>query len=210
MIFKGYSHFPFNIAPTGAIGPAGAVGATGAIGPTGIAGSGAILPFSSGIPVSLTTIAGGLAGTPAFIGFGNSAPGLTALGSSIDITNAAGTLTNFAFQIPRAGIITSFSAFFSTTAALTLTGTTITVNAQIYQSAAPNNIFTPVSGTLISLAPSLNGILAVGTLLTGSLSGLSISLTAQTRLMLVYSLTATGLSLINTVAGYASAGLAVN
>lgn len=46
--------------------------------------------------------------------------GLTILGSTIDITNAAGTLTNFAFQVPRAGIITSFSAFFSTTASFSL------------------------------------------------------------------------------------------
>lgn len=32
MIFKGYSHFPFNIAPTG---PTGATGPAGATGPTG-------------------------------------------------------------------------------------------------------------------------------------------------------------------------------
>ena len=30
-----YSHFPFNIAPTGATGPTGPTGATGATGPTG-------------------------------------------------------------------------------------------------------------------------------------------------------------------------------
>ena len=44
------------------------------------------------------------------------------LGSAIDITNASGTLSNFAFQMPRAGIITAFSAYFSTTAALSLIG----------------------------------------------------------------------------------------
>ena len=158
----------------------------------------------------MTTIAGGLAGLPAFVGFGNSAQGLTLLGSSIDITNASGTLSNFAFQVPRAGIITSFSAFFSTTAVLSLVGSTVTVNAQIYQSVTPNNVFTPIAGTLISLSPSLTGVISISTLLNGALTGLNIPVTAQTRLMLVFSASASGLSLINTVAGYASAGLGIN
>ncbi len=195
---------------TGATGATGADGATGATGATGVAGTGAIIPFASGLPISVTTIAGGLAGLPAFVGFGNSAQGLTLLGTSIDITNASGTLSNFAFQVPRAGIITAFSAFFSTTVALSLIGSTVTVNAQIYQSATPNNVFTPIAGTLISLTPSLTGAISVGTLLNGALTGLNIPVTAQTRLMLVFSATASGLTLVNTVAGYASAGLAIN
>ncbi len=193
-----------------ATGATGADGATGATGATGVAGTGAIIPFASGLPISVTTIAGGLAGLPAFVGFGNSAQGLTLLGTSIDITNASGTLSNFAFQVPRAGIITAFSAFFSTTVALSLIGSTVTVNAQIYQSATPNNVFTPIAGTLISLTPSLTGAISVGTLLNGALTGLNIPVTAQTRLMLVFSATASGLTLVNTVAGYASAGLAIN
>lgn len=199
--------------PTGATGPAGVdgvTGPTGATGPTGIAGTGAIIPFASGLPVALTTIAGGLAGLPAFVGFGSNVQGLTVLGSTINITNAAGTLSNFAFQVPRDGIITSFSAFFSTTAALSLVGSTVTVNAQIYQSSTPNNVFSPIPGTLISLAPSLSGIISIGTLLNGALTGLNIPVTAQTRLMLVFSATASGLALVNTVAGYASAGLGIN
>ena len=198
------------IGATGATGPTGATGLTGATGPTGPAGTGAIIPFASGLPISLTTIAGGLAGLPAFVGFGSSAPGLTVLGSTINITNASGTLSNFAFQVPRDGVITSFSAYFSTTAALSLIGSTVTVNAQIYQSATPNNVFTPIAGTLISLSPSLTGIISIGTLLNGALTGLNIPVTAQTRLMLVFSATASGLTLLNTVAGYASAGLSIN
>ncbi len=158
----------------------------------------------------MTTIAGGLAGLPAFVGFGSSVQGITLLGATIDITNASGTLSNFAFQVPRAGIITSFSAFFSTTVSLSLVGSTVTVNAQIYQSTTPNNVFSPIAGTLISLSPSLSGIVSLGTLLNGSLTGLNIPVTAQTRLMLVFSATASGLTLVNTVAGYASAGLSIN
>ena len=201
---------PGDTGPTGATGATGATGPTGPTGPTGAAGTGAIIPFASGLPISLTTIVGGLAGIPAFVGFGSSAPGLTVLGSTNNITNASGTLSNFAFQVPRAGIITSFSAFFSTTAALSLIGSTVTVNAQIYQSATPDNIFSPIAGTLISLAPSLTGVIAIGTLLNGVLTGLNIPVAAQTRLMLVFSATASGLTLVNTVAGYASAGLSIN
>ena len=56
-------------------------------------------PFNS-VPIDITpeSDAGGLAGLPAFVGFGSSAQGLTLLGSTIDITNAGGTLSNFAFQ----------------------------------------------------------------------------------------------------------------
>ncbi len=158
----------------------------------------------------MTTIAGGLAGLPAFVGFGSSAQGLTLLGSTIDITNASGTLSNFAFQTPRDGVITSFSAFFSTTLALSLVGSTVTIRAQIYQSTTPNNVFSPIAGTVINLTPSLTGVISVGTLLNGSLTGLNIPVTTQTRLMLVFSATASGLSLLNTVVGYASAGLSIN
>lgn len=147
---------------------------------------------------------------PAFVGFGSSAQGLTLLGSTIDITNASGTLSNFAFQVPRAGIITSFSAFFSTTVALSLVGSTVKVRAQIYQSTTPNNVFSPIAGTLINMTPSLSGVLSIGTLLNGSLTGLNIPVTAQTRLMLVFSATASGLALVNTITGYASAGLSIN
>jgi BclB C-terminal domain-containing protein len=175
-----------------------------------VAGTGAIIPFASGLPISLTTVAGGLAGLPAFVGFGSSAQGLTLLGSTIDITNASATLSNFAFQVPRAGIITSFSAFFSTTAAFSLLGSTVTINAQIYQFATPNNVFTPIAGTQISLAPAFSGSITIGTLSNGALTGLNIPVTAQTRLMLVFYATASGLSLINTITGYASAGLSIN
>ncbi len=198
--------------PQGVTGPTGADGLDGVTGPTGATGAtgaGAIIPFSSGIPLSLTTIVGGLVGTPGFIGFGSSAPGIAIAGGVIDLTNAAGTLTNFAFSVPRAGTITALSAFFSTTAALSLIGSTLTITAQLYQSTTPNNTFTAVPGAVVTLAPALSGVISIGTLSTGIATGLSIPVTAQTRLLLVFTASASGLSLVNTVAGYASAGLAI-
>ena len=158
----------------------------------------------------MTTIAGGLAGIPSLIGFGSNAPSVSVLGTTIDLTNAAGTLTNFAFSVPRDGTITALSAFFSTTAALSLTGSTITIRAQLYQSTTPNNIFSPIAGAVVTLAPALTGVISIGSLSNGLTSGLSIPVTARTRLLLVFSTTASGVALVNTIVGYASAGLAIS
>ncbi|HBG8987653.1 TPA: spore surface glycoprotein BclB, partial [Clostridioides difficile] len=198
------------VGPTGATGATGITGATGVTGPTGPTGASAIIPFASGIPLSLTTIAGGLVGTPGFVGFGSSAPGVNIVGGVIDLTNAAGTLTNFAFSMPRAGTITSISAYFSTTAALSIVGSTITITATLYQSTAPNNSFTAVPGATVTLAPPLTGILSVGSISSGIVTGLNIAATAETRFLLVFTATASGLSLVNTVEGYASAGISIN
>ncbi|MCE0685716.1 spore surface glycoprotein BclB, partial [Clostridioides difficile] len=198
------------VGPTGATGATGITGATGVTGPTGPTGASAIIPFASGIPLSLTTIAGGLVGTPGFVGFGSSAPGVSIVGGVIDLTNAAGTLTNFAFSMPRAGTITSISAYFSTTAALSIVGSTITITATLYQSTAPNNSFTAVPGATVTLAPPLTGILSVGSISSGIVTGLNIAATAETRFLLVFTATASGLSLVNTVEGYASAGISIN
>ncbi|CZS07509.1 hypothetical protein CDFC105_72499 [Clostridioides difficile] len=119
-------------------------------------------------------------------------------------------MTNFAFSMPRAGTITSISAFFSTTAALSIVGSTVTITATLYQSTAPNNSFTAVPGATVTLAPPLTGILSIGSISSGITTGLNIAVTAETRFLLVFTATASGLSLVNTVAGYASAGISIN
>ena len=194
---------------TGATGATGAAGVTGATGATGAPGTGAIIPFASGVPVLLTTLAGGLVGTGGLIGFGNSAPTVSALGATIDLTGAAGLLLNMAFSMPRNGIITSISAYFSTTIALSLIGATATIQAQLWQSTTPNNTFTPIPGAIVTLAPALTGILAIGAISHGVTTGLAIPVTTETRLLMVFSVTTTGLTLGTTVAGYASAGVAI-
>lgn len=162
------------------------------------------------MPVVATTIAGGLVGTSALVGFGSSAEGVSILGGVIDLTGAGGTLLNFAFSVPRDGTITSLAAYFSTTLALSLVGTTLTITAQLYSSTTPDNTFTAVPGATVVLAPSLTGVLALGTISSGLTTGLSIPVTAGTRLLLVFSATASGVTLINTVAGYASGGLGIS
>ena len=171
---------------------------------------GTIIPYASGLPVVLTTIAGGLVGTTSLVGFGNSATGVSLVGGNIDLTGAGGTLLNFSFVAPRSGTITSMAAQFSTTVALALVGSSITVNAQLYSATSGSNLFSPVPGASVVLTPSLTGVVSIGTTATGTTTGLSIPVTAGSRYLLVYSATASGITLINTVAGYASAGVNIN
>lgn len=202
--------------PTGMPGPTGPTGVTGLQGPQGlqgVAGSSAIIPYASGLPVTLTIIAGGLVGTTALVGFGNSANGVSILGGTIDLSGAsivAGTPINMAFSAPRDGTITAISAYFSVTTALSITGTTVTITAQLYRSTTPNNTFTAVPGAVVTLAPALTGLLAIGASSNGLITGLNIPVTSQTRLLLVFSATATGLSLAQTIIGYASGGVAIS
>ncbi|MEK4434104.1 exosporium glycoprotein BclB-related protein [Paenibacillus sp. FSL K6-2862] len=195
---------------TGVTGATGAPGTTGVTGATGTAGAGAIIPYASGLPVALTTVLGGLLNTSSLVGFGNSASGVSVNGGIIDLTGAAGTLLNFAFSASHAGTITSLAAYFSTTAGLSLVGSTITITAQLFRSTTPNNSFTAVPGAVVTLTPSLTGVLALGTISSGLTTGLSIPVAAGDRLLMVFSASVTaGIDVATTLAGYASGGLSI-
>jgi BclB C-terminal domain-containing protein len=149
-------------------------------------------------------------GTTSLIGFGSSATGIPLVGGIIDLTGTAlGPIINFAFSAPRDGTITSVAAFFSVTVALALVGTTVTITAELFSSTTPDNTFTAVPGTSVTLAPALTGVVALGAVSNGILTGLAIPVTAETRLLLVFSATAAGVTLINTITGYASAGITI-
>lgn len=198
------------IGLTGANGADGAAGPAGPAGPAGAPGSGAIIPYSSGLPITMTTVLGGLNGTSSIIGFGNSATGITQVGGVIDLTGGPGVNMNYAFSVPRDGTITSLTGFFSSTQAVALVGTTVTVTAQLYRSTTPDNTFVPIPGALVTLAPSLTGILAIGTIENGLTTGLAIPVSAQDRLLLVFTSTVTaGIDQAVTISGYASGGMVV-
>ncbi|WP_138475399.1 exosporium glycoprotein BclB-related protein [Dyadobacter bucti] len=170
----------------------------------------AIIPYASGTPVVLTTVLGGLLNTSSLVGFGSSATGVSIAGGTVDLTGGPGILLNTAFSMPRDGIIESVSAYFSTTAALSLIGSTVTITAQLYQSTTPNNTFTAVPGAVVTLAPPFTGILALGSISNGITTGLSIPVTAQTRLLMVYTANVTaGIDIASTIAGYASGGVSI-
>lgn len=171
--------------------------------------TGSIIPFASGSTTAITTKIGGLTGNVALLGFGNSAiiDGST---GTIDLNGATGTALNYAFVMPRNGTITSIYAMYSTTQALSLIGTSITINAQLYKAAAGSNSFSPVPGAVATMAPTLTGIAALGTTVNGSTTGLNITATAGERYLMVIGATATGLTLVNTITGYASGSVNIN
>ncbi|OBR62533.1 hypothetical protein A7K91_02055 [Paenibacillus oryzae] len=128
------------------------------------------------------------------------------MGGTIDVT----LLSNLAFSVPRDGTITSIAGFFSTTLALTLVGSTVSITAQLFSSTTPNNIFTAVPGASVTLAPPLTGIVAIGATSSGITSGLSIPVTAGTRLLLVFSASVTaGIDIATTITGNASGGVGI-
>jgi len=193
---------------TGATGPTGQ-GVTGATGPAGLGGAGAIIPFSSGLPTDITL---GLTVTGfALIAFGDNFSPNQAFppAGPISLVGGAGVPFNMAPSFPRDGTITDLNAYFSLTTAQTLVGTTVTVHAQLWRSTLFSNDFFPVPGTDIALAPAYTGVVAVGTLAFGSLTGLSIPVVNGDRYTLIFYLIQTGIGISTTVSGYAGGGLNV-
>jgi BclB C-terminal domain-containing protein len=194
----------------GFMGPAGIglPGPTGATGATGLAGGAAIIPYASGLPVTLTTVLGGLLNTSAAVGFGSSGSEILITGGVIDLTGGPATALDYAFSVPEDSRITSMAGYFSTTAAVSLVGSTVTITAQLYSSTAPDNTFTAVPGATVTLAPALTGVIALGTTSSGLTTGLDIPVTAGTRLLLVFTPTVTaGIDVAAVIAGYASGGV---
>lgn len=111
--------------------------------------------------------------------------------------------------MPRDGIITSISAYFSTTTQLNLGGgLAINIIAQLYESNPPTNTFTAIPGAFVILQPILTGTVLSGTPFHNIHTGLNIPVTAETRLLMVFSANAsTRVSVA--VDGYASAGVAI-
>jgi BclB C-terminal domain-containing protein len=199
--------------PPGPIGPAGTEGKEGKEGeegPPGPTGGAVVYAASSGEPVTPTTIAGGLVGNVAVLPLQGAQAGSAQLtGGVLDLTGGPGAVVP-AQTFPVDQTIESITVYSSTTAPLSLVGTTVTVSAQLYTSTTPDNTFTPVPGALAIAAPSLTGVDGIGTISNGITTGLAIPVTARTRGVIVVSITAAGLSLINAVPMYASASISAS
>jgi len=192
------------IGPTGATGAIGPIGPTGATGETGLPGNGALIPFSSGIPASMTSLAGGVVGLPSVISFGDNVQLPTALGATIDLTG----LTDETFIVPRDGTITGLSVFFSSTAVSVITGSTVNIHASLYYVNPANNIMALLPGSSVTLVPSFSDSIAIGD--TASINqALDIPILAGTRLALVLSITVSDEGIATTLTGTVSAGLSI-
>jgi len=212
--------------PAGSQGISGIPGATGSQGPEGATpvitigangdwfvdgtdtihpaqgplGSGAIIPYASGIPVVISVLPLGLAGTSEFIGFGMSAPGLSVFNTTIDFTG--GTLTNFAFNVPRNGYISDIAATFQVTLALALG---MYPTFYLFRAPAGSSQYTQLP-TVLTL-PSLLGV-TVGQVVHGALNNIDVPVSAGDQLLLVASGTGSAALITGGAAtGYISAGI---
>jgi len=207
--------------PQGEQGPPGATGATGAS-PTlaivdgeweidgvstgqeaqGPAGASAIIPYASGVPVDINMLASGLAGTPAFVGFGIAAEGATALGTTLDFTG--GTLTNFAFTMPKDGTVTDISATI-----LVVAEVSVSMNPTVYLYTAPagTSTFNQIPTATLTLPDA--SLVVVGDVVQGTLSNLDINLNTGDQLLLVVAGTSPTALSAGTLLGYISAGVAI-
>jgi BclB C-terminal domain-containing protein len=178
-------------------------------GPSGPQGAGgAIIPYASGTtPVALATVAGGLVGTGAIVGFGSSAPTVSLSAGTLTLGVGATNIPDFAFVVPRDGTITSISAFFSATVGVTL-GAAGTVRAELWIAPAASNTFSP-TGVAVNLAPAFGPVVAVGATAFGTAAA-AFPVATGDKLLLVFSLTAPGSTAISTLTGFASAGVAIS
>lgn len=192
---------------TGTTGATGAAGATGATGATGLAGVGRsiIIPYSSGGPADMTLSDAPPPLTGSVIGFGVNQSNVHSNGGVIDLP-----FRSFAFSVPRDGFITSISAYFSCTYAIDLEGSTATVIAQVYTSTTPDNSFILLPGAAVTL-PIISGVFTDGMSVNAVASGLSIPVTAQTRILLFFESILTGPvpSGNSQLEGYMGAGIAI-
>ena len=143
----------------------------------------------------------GIVGVPAYVGFGSSAPGVEAFGQPLDLTTAAGTVTNYAFTVPRAGTITDVYADFTVTAAVSVGSN---IEAQLYIAPSGSTTFTPQT-PVITLNPAL-AVVSVGTIVTGN-QAFTIPVNPGDQVLLVFG--ASG-GIGGAIAGYASAGIAIS
>lgn len=155
----------------------------------------------------MTTTAGGLSGNDALLplnGYVSDNPSVTD-GAPLPLV-----YSNIGYgdvqQFTNTTILNSITATFTTSAAQSLVGTTVTTVATLYLGISPTSLMpTALSCTL---SPALTGIVAGGTLETCSASAVGVSVAAGDYGVIVLNSTAAGISLINTVSGLASVSIA--
>lgn len=135
---------------------------------------------------------------------GSSEASLLFSGTTIDLTGSATTLLNFAMVVPRDGVITHFSAFFSVALGATLLSQP-SIIARVFKSQSPtSNLFDEIIS--INLSPTLGPIINLGDTYTGQ-TNVNIPVSQGERLLVVFGVSA---ALAVAVTGYASAGIAIS
>jgi len=107
-----------------------------------------------------------------------------------------------AFSMPRPGVLQQLSIFFSTTFGV---GVPASLEVQLYRSAVPNNIFSPVPGAVVTIP--FPPVFPAGSFVSGT-AAFSVPVGLNDRLLLAARILATPVPDVGTI-GYVSAGLAI-
>ncbi|MEY7999807.1 exosporium glycoprotein BclB-related protein [Clostridium sp. Mt-5] len=161
------------------------------------------MPFASNDPAVLTTFLNGATNTVSLIGFGNSINNINIYEGKIYL----GGIRNIAFSVPRSGTITSIAAYFSVSNTFSLETGSATIKAQLYGSNTPDNTFAPIPGASVILPPLTGEI--IDTITNNINFDLNIPIDPQTRLLMVFSVTTSGVAFSSIIEGYASAGITI-
>ncbi|AVK84071.1 hypothetical protein C3943_11035 [Lysinibacillus sp. B2A1] len=166
-----------------------------------IPAEGSIIPFSSGISLSVfEDIFGDIDGS--LLGFGTASNFVPIVNNSIDLTNF---LTE-AFVVSRAGKITAISATFTTIAGVIFDGS-VTIRAQIFLAPKGSNIFTGTSAS-IDLAPPITGPDPTGQITFASANTPPVQVNVGDRLIMVFYISSTtGNVDVDLIIGDANAGI---
>jgi len=149
----------------------------------------------------------GQPGPATFIGFGTSETQANPLVNPIDLT---GVFSSYAFQMPRNGVLRRLTVTYTTVGENVIPTGSVNIYAQLYVANQNSNLYYPINQSLIQLTPSLTGVVADGTILTGT-ANINVNVSENQKLLLViYAIpTGTGGGEI-TVTGVVNAGLTIN
>jgi BclB C-terminal domain-containing protein len=170
-----------------------------------------MLSSSSGQPAVTTTVLGGVGNTVTVLPINGTGAvsGVPVVGSKIDATGSG--VAGLAQPITGDRTLTGIDGRFTNNAAMSLVGSTLSLEVEVWASAALDNVFTRVPGASCTLGPALTGIVPIGTVGACSTTGLTVPLTDQTQVILVVRSTVTaGLDVASALTGYWSAGLALS
>jgi len=166
--------------------------------------SSTIIPYASGGSVEMTTDFSGQPSTGALVSFGSSYSGISVSGPTI-VMDGSGN-TNHAFSVPRNGTVISVAASFTNTLPFILPGAIVFITAQLYIAPVWDNTFSPLGA---SVTIPLSAFIPVGFVAQGISSGLFIPVTAESRLLMVFSASVSPAFESNLFLGYDSAGVTI-
>ncbi|WP_431811965.1 exosporium glycoprotein BclB-related protein [Lysinibacillus sp. FW12] len=168
---------------------------------TSIPVEGSIIPFSSGISLSvIEDILGAISGS--MLGFGSALNAVPIIGNTINLTN----LFTEAFSVPREGKITAISATFAPIDGAILDGS-VTIRAQIFLAPEGSNIFTGTSAS-VDLIPPITGPNPSGQIAFASANIPPVPVSAGDQLLMVFYISSvSGVVLVDIIVGNASAGI---